>query len=294
VVIFNGQPKPHECDGWVREVWKVGGLTSLPVMTGVNVSYDLIWENVASAVRRPHLPWFTGHQERKGTVVLCCGGPSLRDSLPAIRDHKRRGAVVVSVNNALGFLMEHGVTPSSHVMLDARPENAAFVRSGPDIRYFVASQCHPDVFDALEGKDVIVWHNAVGDGEDLEKIAKPYETADRPIIQVPGGGTVGLRAMWLIWFSGFRKLHVYGMDGSYEDGAHHAYAQPLNDGEELLQVMMGGKAYACARWMARQAEEFRGTWRDLQRYGMRLFVHGRGLIPDMARLLAAPTAETVQ
>lgn len=286
VVIFNGQPKPHECRGWVEEVWRIGGLTSLPVMTGVNVTYDRIWNNIRSSVQRD-LPWFSGHDPRKGTVVLCCGGPSLKASLPAIRDHKRRGAVVVSVNNALSYLLEHGVTPSSHVMLDARAENAEFVRGGPDIRYFIASQCHPDVFDVLEGKNVIVWHNAVGDGEELDRIARPHERPDRPLIQVPGGCTVGLRAMWLIWFSGFRRLHVYGMDGSYEDGFHHAYAQTLNDGEGVLQLRMGDKHYACATWMARQAEEFRGTWADLQRYGMQLFIHGRGLIPDMARGMAA-------
>jgi hypothetical protein len=39
--------------------------------------------------------------------------------------------------------------------------------------------------------------------------------------------------------------------------------------------------------MARQAEEFRGTWFDLKREGVSIFVHGRGLIPDMARALRA-------
>lgn len=285
IVCFHGKPKPHEAVGWPENVWKINGFTSLPEMTGVNVTHDALYANVAENVKRD-LPWFTGYRPNNRTCVLVCGGPSMADSLDAIKAHKRRGTPIVTVNNALRFLIGHGVMPTSHAMLDARPENVSFVQNVvPGVRYFIASQSHPSVFDALEGQDVVMWHNAIGDGAQLEEIAAAYERHDRPLIQVPGGCTVGLRAMYLIYMSGFRKLHVYGMDSSYAEGRHHAYDQALNDADATLEVVMGGNHYLCARWMARQAEEFRGEFHDLTARGMSIFVHGRGLIPDMARAI---------
>jgi hypothetical protein len=285
VVCMHGKPKPHECGGWVANVWKIGGFTSLPKMGGMNVSHEQVWANVAQNLKRD-LPWFTGAQAHDATMALVCGGPSLKDSALAIKDRKRRGARIVTVNNALRYLSDLGLRPDAHVMLDARAENAAFVKDAPEgVQYFIASQCHPDVFDTLASRQVSMWHNAIGEGERLAELAGPHETPDKPLIQIPGGGTVGLRAMWLAFFSGYRKLHIYGMDGSYEEGRHHAYAQPLNDGEATLEVVMGGRRYTCAKWMARQADEFQWIWAELTRRGMDIRVHGRGLIPDMAKTL---------
>lgn len=285
-VIMHGDPKPDVAGGWVDDFWKVGGLTSLPEMKGVNVSHDQILDNVRVNCARD-LQWFTPWHPSPHSAVLVCGGPSMKDNIAEIRAHARRGAQVVSVNNALPFLIENRIYPGAHIMLDARPENAAFVKDAPpSVRYFLASQVHPDVFDALQGREVVVWHNAFGTNEELKGVLEPYWDT-KPVLLIPGGGTVGLRALWLLHESGFRKIHVYGMDSSYEDGAHHAYAQPLNDGEQLLKVTMGGKDYTCARWMARQSEEFRETWADLQRRGTRIFMHGRGLIPDIAKALVA-------
>jgi hypothetical protein len=98
-----------------------------------------------------------------------------------------------------------------------------------------------------------------------------------PVVLVPGGGTVGLRAINLCWLSGYNKIHVYGLDGSYE-------------GEETIGVVWRGQTYRCARWMARQAEEFQKQYRDLTARGVQLHVHGRGLIPDLARTLKAMAA----
>jgi len=288
-VIFHGNPKPAEATGWVENVWKVGGFTSLPKMGGANVSSEVIWANIEANVRRD-LPWFAGAPPNKETMVLVCGGPSLNDSINDIRWHKRRGAKIVTVNNTLKVMLENNIVPDAHLMLDARPENVEFIQ-GVDacnpVRFFLASQCDPTIFDALSDRDVILWHNGIGDGERLEELAKPFEDENkmRVLLQVPGGGTVGLRAMWLGFFSGYRKLHIYGMDGSYEGDKHHAYPQALNDGEETLEVAMNGKRYRCAKWQARQANEFNGTYADLTKHGMQIWVHGRGLIPDMAAIL---------
>lgn len=276
VVSFNGKPKPHEIHGgWVADTWKIGGLTSLPRMTGVNTTHEVIEANIASSLERG-LEWFTGRPAHDETMVLICGGPSMSERVKSIRDRAMRKQNIVSVNNSLSWLMRHGIKPKAHIMLDARPENAAFVKDAPaGVTYFIATQCHPDVFDALKGRDVVLWH-AMRDGHEDPKDCIP----------IAGGGTVGLRAMWLAYLSGYRKLHIYGMDGSYEAGRHHAYAQALNDRDQTLDVMLAGKRYTVARWMARQADEARQTLPQLSALGMRVQFHGTGLIPDMARIIA--------
>jgi hypothetical protein len=297
VVQFHGAEKPHHvADGWVPNVWKVGGFTSFPEFTGANTTQDHRLDNVRASAARD-LPWFTGFRDEGKTCVIVGGAPSMRDCIADIRWHARQKKTrVVSVNNAWRVLVENGVTPDVHVILDARAENAAFVEGAPkSMRFLLASQCHPDVFDAVQagGYETAVWHCAFGENDALWEILKPYGES-KPIILVPGGSTVGLRAMWLAVFSGFRKLHMYGLDSSYDkDGAHHAYAQPLNDGETVLAVARGEKTYQCAPWMVRQAAEFEEQLREFARYvdfegkpsPISVTVHGTGLIPDIARSL---------
>lgn len=292
VVIFNGEPKPAAItEGWVPDVWKIGGFTSLPEMDGVNVTYDAIYDNLRVNIPRA-LPWFSGGPDNSKTAVLVAGGPSMRKNLQQIKDHKRRGATIVTVNNAMRFLLDNGITSDVHVMLDARPENVTFLAEAPPgVKYMLASQCHPNLFEALATHDVCVWHNGFGDSKDLLDLIQPYwET--RPVKIIPGGGTVGLRSLFLIAECGYKKVHVYGMDSSYSGDEHHAYAQPLNDADRIQEVALkdqdgGIKKYRCAPWMVRQCEEFKWHWRDLKDEGVRLFVHGEGLIPDIAKHLRA-------
>lgn len=296
-VIMHGDPKPDAItDGWVPNVWKVGGFTSFPEFRGANTTEDHRLENVVSACARD-LPWFTGFRDEGQTCVIVGGGPSMLEHISDIRWHSRQKKTrVVALNNAWRTLVEHGITPDALVMVDARAENAAFLEGAPEsMRLLLASQCHPDVFEAAlrTGAEVSVWQCGFGDNAALWKALEPYKET-RPIILVPGGSTVALRAMWLAVFSGFRKLHMYGVDGSYAaDGSHHAYPQALNDGEQVLEVACGNNRYRCAPWMARQAEEFVGTWNALRQFvdfdnkpsPVTIRVHGVGLVPDIARNL---------
>jgi hypothetical protein len=242
-------------------------------------------------------PWFSGFRETGRRCVIVGGAPSVKDYITDIRWLAWQGAQIVSVNNTWRFLAENGITPGVHVMCDARPENAEFVKGAPDgVKYLLASQCDPATFDALDGKDVIVWHCGFGDNSVLKDILSPWWDEgpnQRPCVLVPGGGTVTLRALWLAALSGFRTIHLYGVDSSYTDtGSHHAYAQPLNDNERIMEVAMRAadgteKRYRASPWQVRQAEEFKQHWAELKREGVTLHVHGRGLLPDIAATLKA-------
>ena len=284
-VIFHGRPNPHEVtDGWVPNVWRAGGYTAPPRLDGMNVTSDFVYDNIRQNIDRD-VEWFLGNDKVPGSCVIVGGGPSMKDSLQAIKDHRRRGARIVTVNNALSYLHDRWITPDAHVMLDAREENVSMIENAPkSVRYFLASQVNPVVFDALKDHDVFMWHCGIHDGERLLEIIKPYwET--KPVVFIPGGGTVGLRALNLAWLSGYKKIHLYGFDSSYEGDGHHAYPQPMNDGEQRLTVAMGDKTYVCAPWMLRQAKEFQDNYAALVKEGVSVRVHGRGLIPDLWRAM---------
>jgi len=292
-VILHGSPKPHEVtDGWVPHVWKVGGYTALPTMDGMNVSHDFALDNVRTNAQRD-LPWFTGFDGKKAGCAIVGGGPSMKDSIPQIRYRKARGDTIITLNNALTYLVGKGITPDAHVMLDARPENAEFIKDAPKgVRYFIASQCHPDVFEALKDHDVTVWHNGFGSGESMMEILAPWFDEgpnQRPVVLVPGGGTVGLRTMCLTWLSGYKRLHLYGFDSSYEEDNHHAYSQALNDTDNTMTVAFNDKHYKCAPWMVRQANEFKDAYSRITADGVNITVHGRGLIPDIYKQMKGKT-----
>src|SRR5262245_13908733 len=52
--------------------------------------------------------------------VIVGGGPSLNESWDIIRHLKSRGANIVSVNKSHDALLEHGIVPWGHVLLDPK------------------------------------------------------------------------------------------------------------------------------------------------------------------------------
>lgn len=271
-----------------------GGGTSRPLTSpivftgGCNVTADLLMDHWRLACKLD-LPWVRQSPPRRETLCIVGGSPSLADTLDGIRARKRMGAKIWCLNNSWRVLDKAGVRFDAIVMMDARPENTAFLEGAPDCEYLISATCHPSVFEALEGRKVTLWHPHQGnDGEQ-----DCMEAEHKEGILLPGGGTVGLRAMFLAHALGYRKLHLYGMDSSYREGRHHAYAQSLNDGERTRQIKMQefDRVYLCADWMARQADEFRWHWKRLIDAGCTVTAHGDGLLPDLCRILNQRRAE---
>ncbi|KKK73562.1 hypothetical protein LCGC14_2892570, partial [marine sediment metagenome] len=152
---------------------------------------------------------------------------------------------------------------------------------------FLSPQCHPKVFDACEGRDVTVFH--IMTFQEVE-YAMLYAHYGDNFKCVPGGSTVGLRAISLVWYLGFRLMHLFGFDSCYApDGRHHAYDQPWNDGEGStdmyaeLKTSAGTdaiKKFRCSSWQAHQVEQF---FAFLKKNGdqFKLNIHGEGLLATM-------------
>jgi uncharacterized Rossmann fold enzyme len=266
---------------------------TVPFFTGgANVECNVLMDHWRLACKLD-LPWvsFAG-KPRKEQLCIVGGGPSLKDTLDGIRFRKSQGGKIWCLNNSWRVLHKAGIKFDAIVMMDARPENVAFLEGAPDCQFYIAAICHPSVFEALKGKNVTLWHPHQGnEGEQACMEAERKEG-----VLLPGGGTVGLRAMFLAHALGFRKLHLYGMDSSYRDNDHHAYEQALNDGETVKEMKMeqSDRIYRCSVWMMRQADEFRWHWTRLVAAGCTVTAHGDGLLPDLCRIINKRRAEGIK
>lgn len=223
--------------------------------------------------------WADSHE-----VCIVGGGPSLAATLPSLRMRYQRGAKIWALNGAHDWLMDHAIMPDAMVLLDARPESAQFVARASRIpTYLIAAQCDPAVFEAIGKRRVSMW---VGYAPGIDTVAAKH--ADKPIVIVGGGNTVGLKALNMAVLCKFRTVHLYGFDSSYTI-THHAYPQPLNDDDQTIEVDCYGRKFQCAGWMVRQGEDFQNDYLNATTAGVAVKVHGDGLIPHLAKTMKEGT-----
>lgn len=275
IVYFHGKEKPHELPevDWIAKHWGPPLVGPVTWLEALNNDRQVMLDQFRANLERD-LPFFAGRQPHRKPLLLVGGGPSLRDTLPKLRFHMKRGEIW-ALNNTHDWLIERGIIPDVHVMLDSRRENVEFVRHPrKDVRYLISAYCHPEVFEALEGYNVTLW---MSDMEGVQPLVQHIQ--HKPVVLVGGGATVGMKAMFLGYLDGFRIFHFFGFDSSYRNGENHAYPQPLNAKERRIDIVANGRTFTCAPWMAKQAMEFQQQARQLLKLGCRLTVHGDGLIP---------------
>jgi hypothetical protein len=221
------------------------------------------------------LPWLQVSEPNGKVAVIVAGGPSVRRSLPTITAHQDSGHHVFAVNGAMKMLNGDAISPNYFVMLDAREENLGFLNGTWAGNYLIASQCHPKTFETLREKSVTLWH--------ASHPAIVDYIGDRECALIGAGTTVGLLTIGIAFAMGYREIHLYGFDSSYEDGAGHAYSQPQNDADIRDEYWLEGRKYISTPWMVRQAMEFQNIAADLANLGCVIYVHGSGLLPAIAK-----------
>lgn len=148
---------------------------------------------------------------------LACFGPSLKKTWPELALAKARGEDVFTVSGSHRFLLDKGVVPYAHMDCDPRFHKVKMLgEPNREVRYWPASCIHPDYIDTLKGCDISLWHSY--NGEDSMEAFK----IDPGHNMVIGGGSIGLRAMSVLYCRGYRNFEIHGMDCSFEDGEHHA------------------------------------------------------------------------
>lgn len=239
------------------------------------VPNDQIISNISTNIQR-NIPRVKFGKQKKEPLVIVGGAPSLKET---VHDLKNQEGRILAINGVHDFLIDHGIHPWGMMMLDPRDDMGKFAsKPRKGVRYFIASQVDPQVFDRLEGYDVRMWHAWVGAGE-----KEFLETTDEKWVLIGGGSTCGLRAFHLAMLMGYTEIHCYGMDSCLHDLDHHAYEQDIRKSglEKVVTVHAAGTPFKATGWMYAQASDFNKL---LTYHGDKFTVdfHGGGLLDHIA------------
>ena len=257
-------------------------LEGIDLIGRANTSDEVVLENIRASIRRGH-PVLHRQPLNGDRICLVGSGPSLNDTLDELVALHHAGAKIVALNGSYQWLLQHHLRPSMLIMLDARPENARFVDPPvPQCRYAIASQCHPRVWDALDGREnVWIWHAMTETG------------AEKPILDdyylgrwegVGGGTTVATRALSLLRLLGYLRYDLFGIDSCWFGNEHHAFPQIENAADKQYAIEVAPvddparvRIFRCAPWHLKQFEDVL-QWVRVNGQLVALAVHGDGLI----------------
>lgn len=261
-------------------VFVTGNHTQRVFISVTSNTADPVVEANIKAALETDIPTLAQVEAHNLPAVIVGGGPSLRDGVEHIKALARSGAVIYALNGAAKYLESRGINPDYIVVMDARPDNAAFLKSiRTDAVALLCSNCAPEVFAAACNRETVMWHTAAA--ADQLRPDQPYLGG--------GGTTVGIYALSLAFLMGHRRVHLFGYDSCFRSADGHAYSQDMNfaDLETAATYRVGpnGREFLAAPWMAAQANEFRNF---ICRHGrdIAVTVYGDGLIPEIAKLLS--------
>jgi len=274
----------------------------------VNVDDDVLVRQVERSIRLG-LPQAMPYEPNQHVVALVCGGPSLATTEKELVQIAWSGAKVIAVNGAYQWCIDRNIRPSAMAMIDARQFNSRFVETAVNgCEYFLASQCHPDTFEACRGRKITLWHVMSNPEAEMKLLDDFYlEPPGEPernrchYFPVTVGTTVAIRALSLLRMLGFCRFEIFGLDSCWMGSEHHAYQQAENDKEDKLSVWTRpaerddlARRFICSPWMAKQADDFIQLIKERGEL-FQINVHGDGLIATMiktsAEMETAPTSE---
>ncbi|HXF89591.1 MAG TPA: 6-hydroxymethylpterin diphosphokinase MptE-like protein [Xanthobacteraceae bacterium] len=218
--------------------------------------------------------------DRRG--IVACYGPSLRDTIASLKAELAEAeADVASVSGAHDFLLAHGVVPTYHVECDPRNHKADNIAAGHQaVKYLLASVVHPALLDKLQGCDIALWH--VADSEHAPKLLMAGESGQHIIT---GGGSVGLRAIPLLYAMGYRDFSVYGMDCSFADDRAQWAGPHAGKPHDTIDFVMAGRRFLTSPVLITYATDFIAVMQKMPDAVFRLY--GDGLLQSMCRIMYA-------
>lgn len=208
------------------------------------------------------------------TAHLACFGPTLADTWPALAMAKARGEYVFTVSGAHDFLIERNIIPSVHMDCDPRPHKAEMITPNHAVAYWLASCISPKYIEKLADHDVSLWHSYNGkESEEAFRIDPGHQ-------MIIGGGSIGLRAMSVLYCRGYRKFEIHGMDCSFKDDAHHA-DEHLGVNHKATPVLCGDRWFQANAVMLLYARYFHKQLQMMP--DAKINLHGDGLLQHMMR-----------
>lgn len=155
----------------------------------------------------------------------------------------------MTVNGAYKHLRYCGIESDYFVMMDSREDNVCHVDApGDDTLHLLASQCAPVVFNALLDHRVMLFHP--GTETVNEVVPKGTDMIAAPI------GMASIYAIYIALALGHRRLLLFGYDFSHVGQERYAFAQHMNEGEDIIEISLDGKVYRTTTALARTADVF--------------------------------------
>lgn len=153
------------------------------------------------------------------------------------------------------------VPPTFYAACDPQEIVASFLKDPPkETIYYIASKCHPKVFDALKDRDVRLWH--VGD-------------------YVPGGiscaPSITLTALLLFFKLGWRRFAVYGWDGCFRGEQHHVGDQPAAQSQRIT-LEVGERTFTTTPTWAQEAQDALYVLSIMEFMGAEITIHGDAMV----------------
>lgn len=258
-------------------------LDGIELQGRVNTEDDVLLSHIRSSIRRGHRQ-IMPHAPNDKRVVLVGGGPSLESTFYELRQLIWEGAELVTLNGAYHWCIERNLQPKMQIIVDARDTNARFLEPEiPKCIYTLASQCHPAVWDAVEGRErVFIFHAAAGDDPATKQVLDDYY--GKQWYGVGGGTTAATRALSLLRTLGYMRFDFFGIDSCWMENKHHAYEQAENRHDKRIPFKVEptgrpdlARIFLCAPWHVKQAEDFLQEVRINGDHFL-INVHGDGLL----------------
>lgn len=241
---------------------------------------EQIDSNIEGNLDRPYTPLNGLLSSKSGAVAVVGSGPSLKGNFGKLKKFK---GDIIACNASFQFLLGKGITPTYMMCFDADRLMLEFMTPVKGVTYLLSSRCPPEAFDLVNGCDVVMWH-AAGDVH-LQEILERRGLMEP---MVTGGSAAATRALHLAHALGYREIHLWGADSSFQAGDTHI--RQSTTVERRMQILCNKRVFECAPWMAQQAEDFKIIAPQLVGFlGVDLHVHGDGLIPHIARSIGCKT-----
>ena len=211
------------------------------IPAGVDELLENIRKNVSEADCLP----LCGAAYDGRTFVMVCGGPSLADHLEEVRSKVAQPDkyLVACSNMTGGYLLEHGITPHVHFIIDPQRHKKADVAPGktsPETQYWINVACDPAVFEVLKSQGIKPYAFLADFDVEGRAIKAAQEGGQHlnGMSVIQGGSMAGLRALNLADAMGFRSVEYYGFDAAVQvkDGKARPYAYEKKRGEAIIEI----------------------------------------------------------
>jgi len=264
----------------------------------MNTDDDQLLKNIAASIRRGHTQWRAG-PVRPERICLVGSGPSLADTEQELRQAIWDGAILVTLNGAYHWCIEHGLKPQTQIVMDARPSNARFLMpTVPKCNYLLASQCDPKTWDAVEDREhVWIFHAVVKQEGVASDVLDTFYAGQW--IGIGGGTTVVTRAINLLRIAGYVRYELFGIDCCWQGDVHHAMPQPENVNDRWALVSAGVRdkpetmrEFRVSPWQLKQAEDLLTIMKVNGKHFI-LSSHGNGMFTYLLQTLGSESLDSL-